>query len=100
MFYNLRELIYNKLKFATYTRNITKWNSIIASKGRIFKKNHNYKPKVRGQPLYLTTSLINNILQGFKCLSTSKHLLDTEKMDEISLTILLIPFKPLAHMKL
>lgn len=94
MFYNLRELIYNKLKFATYTRNITKWNSIIASKGRIFK------PKVRGQPLYLTTSLINNILQGFKCLSTSKHLLDTEKMDEISLTILLIPFKPLAHMKL
>lgn len=58
------------------------------------------KPKVRGQPLYLTTSLINNILQGFKCLSTSKHLLDTKKMDEISLTILLIPFKPLAHMKL
>lgn len=49
MFYNLRELIYIKLKFATYTRNITKWNSIIASKGRIFKKNYNYRNQAKGQ---------------------------------------------------
>lgn len=43
MFYNLRELIYNKLKIVIYIRNIIKWNLIIVSKGRIFKKNYNYR---------------------------------------------------------
>lgn len=43
------------------------------------------QPEVKGQTIYLTTSPINNILQGFKCLLTSKHVLDIEKkIDENS----------------